>query len=60
MKYGFDDVRNVLERASAPGNRRPRRCWVLWHADCSRNSKYISTAHVICIGGVWAPHRRPP
>ena len=25
MKYGFDDVRNVLERASARENRRPGR-----------------------------------
>ena len=53
MKYGFDDVRNVLERASA----RETAARVAAGAVAQRLLEEYEIriySHVICIGGVWA------
>lgn len=53
IKYGFDDVRPVLERASA----RETAARVAVGAVCKRLLEEFGAAlysHTICIGGVWA------
>ena len=53
MKYGFDDVRNVLERASA----RETAARVAAGSVARRLLEEFEVhlnSHVICIGGVWA------
>ena len=58
MKYGFDDVRNVLERASA----RETAARVAAGAVAMRLLEEFGIglhSHVISIGGIWASPREP-
>ena len=58
MKYGFDDVRNVLERASA----RETAARVAAGAVAMRLLQEFDIglhSHVISIGGIWASPREP-
>jgi chorismate synthase len=59
LKYGFDDVRNVLERASA----RETAARVALGAFCKSFLAELGIrvlSHVVRIGGVRSPARRPP
>jgi chorismate synthase len=59
LKYGFDDIRNVLERASA----RETAARVAAGACCKAFLEALGVellSHVVRIGGVRARDRRPP
>ena len=53
MKYGFDDVRNVLERASARETAARVAAGSVARRLLEEYEIFIHS-HVICIGGIWA------